>query len=180
MAEVLPSLSAVNQPEENTLYASMTKLVAAMRKPCSANYDPHAYLQFEICQGSNTDAEYYWQAIGVAEEYCAYLCRLYGWGVDKITSHKEAHAAGLASNHGDPQSWMKYFGDSMDKFRARVNSLLNKEISNSDGLSENPTHTTSSAVETIVEPASPIKYVKDVYKMKTIRNGSTGTQVRVL
>lgn len=45
----------------------------------SYNYNPHAYLQFEICQGSNSDSEYYWEAITVAEEYCAYLCKAYGW-----------------------------------------------------------------------------------------------------
>lgn len=91
----------------------------------SYNYDPHAYLQFEICQGSNTDKKYYWAAIAVAEEYCVYLCRLYGWTADKIISHKEAAKAGYASNHGDPQNWMRYFGDDMNKFRARVAKRLN-------------------------------------------------------
>lgn len=91
----------------------------------SYNYDPHAYLQFEICQGSSSDEEYYWKAIKVAEDYCVHLCNLYGWTAAQITSHKEAHAAGYASNHGDPQSWMKNFGDDMNKFRARVAALLN-------------------------------------------------------
>lgn len=90
----------------------------------SYNYDPQAHLQFEICQGSDTDSDYYWKAITVAEEYCAYLCNLYGWGADKITSHAEAHKAGYASNHGDPISWMKKFGDNMDKFRERVAKRL--------------------------------------------------------
>lgn len=94
-------------------------------KKGSYNYDPHAYLQFEICQGSNTDKKYYWEAIHVAEEYCAHLCRKYGWSVANITSHKEAAKAGYASNHGDPQKWMRYFGDDMDKFRARVAARLN-------------------------------------------------------
>lgn len=90
----------------------------------SYNYDPQAHIQFEICQGSNTDSEYYWKAIKVAEEYCAHLCREFGWTADQITSHYEAHAAGYASNHGDPRSWMVHFDDSMDKFRARVAALL--------------------------------------------------------
>lgn len=91
----------------------------------SANYNPQAHIQFEICQSSATDSTYYWKAIAVAEEYCAHLCKQFGWGVDKITSHKEAHAAGYASNHGDPHSWMKNFGDDMNKFRARVAKRLN-------------------------------------------------------
>lgn len=118
-------------------------------KKGSYNYDPQAHIQFEICQGSNTDADYYWKAITVAEEYCAYLCKLYGWGVDKITSHAEAHKAGYASNHSDPISWMKRFGDNMDKFRDRVAKRLNsteepKEVPQEmpkETPKETPTHT---------------------------------------
>lgn len=90
----------------------------------SYNRNPVAHIQFEICESSATDSTYYWQAIAVAEEYCAHLCKQYGWGADKITSHVEAHKAGYASNHGDPVSWMKNFGDNMDKFRARVAARL--------------------------------------------------------
>lgn len=97
-------------------------------KKGSYNYNPVAHIQFEICQGSNKDSKYYWEAITVAEEYCAHLCRLYGWTADQITSHKEAHAAGYASNHGDPQSWMVHFHDTMDKFRARVQARLDGSI----------------------------------------------------
>lgn len=97
---------------------------AGSGKKGSYNYDPHAYLQFEICQGSTSDVEYYWAAMKVAEEYCAHLCRIYGWTADNITSHAEAHSVGYASNHGDPASWMRAFGDDMDKFRMRVKALL--------------------------------------------------------
>ena len=90
----------------------------------SYNYDPTAHIQFEICQGSNTDADYYHAAIALAEEYCAYLCRLYGWSAEAICSHREAARAGYASNHGDPESWMKHFGDDMDAFRQRVQRRL--------------------------------------------------------
>lgn len=90
----------------------------------SYNYDPTAHIQFEICQGSNTDAAYYKAAIDVAAEYCAYLCRQYGWTAAQICSHREAARAGYASNHGDPESWMRYFGDDMKQFRARVDALL--------------------------------------------------------
>lgn len=93
-------------------------------KKGSYNYDPTAHIQFEICQGSNTDADYYWKAIKCAEEYCAYLCNLYGWTANDIVSHNEASKAGYASNHGDPENWMKYFGDDMNKFRDRVAALL--------------------------------------------------------
>lgn len=82
------------------------------------------HIQFEICQGSDTDAAYYKAAIAVAEKYCAHLCKERGWTADDIISHKEAAEAGKASNHGDPDSWMRKFGDSMDAFRNRVNARL--------------------------------------------------------
>lgn len=82
------------------------------------------HIQFEICQGSDTDKAYYQAAIAVAEKYCAHLCKERGWTADDIISHKEAAESGKASNHGDPDSWMKKFGDSMDEFRSRVNALL--------------------------------------------------------
>lgn len=82
------------------------------------------HIQFEICQGANTDEAYYREAIKCAEEYCAHLCRLHGWSADCIISHREAALAGYASNHGDPESWMKHFDDDMDQFRARVAALL--------------------------------------------------------
>lgn len=110
-------------------------------KKGSYNYDPHAYLQFEICQGSTSDPNYYWQAIKVAEEYCAHLCRIYGWTANNITSHAEACSAGYASNHGDPASWMKAFGDDMNKFRMRVKALLD-----ADKVSEAETQETTPAL----------------------------------
>lgn len=88
------------------------------------NYNPHAYIQFEICQSTNVDKDYYWQVIAVAEEYCAYLCKQFGWTAANITSHKEAALKGYASNHSDPIKWMKHFGDDMDKFRSRVAARL--------------------------------------------------------
>ena len=151
---------------------------AGSGKNGSYNYNPHAYLQFEICQGSNDDEEYYWKAITVAEEYCAYLCRLYGWTAENITSHAEAHKKGYASNHGDPVSWMKHFGDSMDKFRARVQTRLNG--------TETPTTApaTKPKEEPAEKPATPEKAENKaesvVYDMKTLRVGSKGTQVKVL
>ena len=94
----------------------------------SYNRDPVAHIQFEICQGSNTDAEYYKKAITVAEDYCVHLCKLYGWDASVICSHKEAHRRGYASNHGDPESWMKHFGDHMSNFRARVQAKLGQDL----------------------------------------------------
>ena len=37
-------------------------------------------------------------------------------------SHKEAHARGYASNHGDPEHWLARFGKDMNWFRSRLES----------------------------------------------------------
>lgn len=130
----------------------------------SYNYNPQAHIQFEICQGSDTDSDYYWKAITVAEEYCAHLCKTYGWGVDKITSHVEAHKAGYASNHGDPVSWMKKFGDNMDKFRARVQTRLNGENKPSNVPVEKAEETSEQKPTTTPEAE---------YSVYTVQNGDT-------
>ena len=149
----------------------------------SYNYDPQAHLQFEICQGSNTDVAYYHQAITCAEEYCAHLCRLYGWDANRITSHYEAHDKGYASNHGDPRSWMVHFGDSMDKFRARVQTLLDSEAE----MPENsPSEPPAQKVEEIPTPENKNEQAKDTegkpvqITLNTLRNGSKGEQVKTL
>lgn len=141
---------------------------AGSGKKGSYNYDPHAYLQFEICQGSTSDMAYYWEAIKVAEEYCAHLCRIYGWTADNITSHAEAHSAGYASNHGDPLNWMKAFGDDMDKFRMRVRALLDAPpVAGKDEKPEDGTQ------EPTVDEGA-----EDVKNYPTIRKGDSGEAVK--
>lgn len=95
-------------------------------KKGSYNYDP-AHIQFEICEDNLKDKEYYKKAFAVAAEYCAELCKTYGFGVDKIVGHNEAYKKGYASNHADPEHWMKKFGESMNDFRNRVSLLLKAE-----------------------------------------------------
>lgn len=147
-------------------------------KKGSYNYDPHAYIQFEICQGSNTDSAYYWEAIGVAEEYCAHLCRLYGWSAAQITSHKEASAAGYASNHGDPVRWMVHFGDSMQKFRARVQARLDA----AGGPQEPPEVKVEQkpAPETGAATAGEMEGKKVMIELTTLKYRSKGAQVKTL
>lgn len=62
-----------------------------------------------------------------AVELFAYLCEEYGLdpladGV--IISHKEGHARGIASNHGDPEHLWHKFGLSLDGFRADVKAAM--------------------------------------------------------
>lgn len=93
----------------------------------SYNYDP-PHIQFEICEDGRTNEAYYRMAFGLAVEYCAYLCRKFGLTEQQIVSHKEAHALGYGCNHGDPEHWMKNFGENMDDFRSQVAKLLDNPL----------------------------------------------------
>lgn len=90
----------------------------------SYNYDPNARIQFEVCEDDLTDPEYFSAVILEAEEYCAELCKQFGWRSDKISSHKEAYLEGYGSNHADIDHWLKKFGMTMDDFRRDVEEML--------------------------------------------------------
>lgn len=109
---------------------------AGAGKKGSANRDPYAHIQFEVCEDNAprsglpptpAQTKYYHDVWKLTEDYCVYLCEKFGFPASAITSHYEAAAAGLASNHGDPRHWMRLFDDSMDKFRKRVAERLAKK-----------------------------------------------------
>ena len=108
----------------------------------SYNYDP-AYIQFEICEDDLMDEKYYRQAFSVAAEYCAELCKTYNIPVNKVVGHIEAYEQGYGSNHGDPEHWMKRFGENMDDFRIKVTRLLESMDSKSSASQNDETSQTA-------------------------------------
>ena len=74
------------------------------------------------------------KTINNAVKVYAYLCKMFGISPSNIVSHKEGHAMGIASNHGDPDHWWKHIGYTMDNFRADVQ----KAINNSTAKAESP------------------------------------------
>lgn len=103
----------------------------------SYNYDPQAHIQFEVCEDNAPrsgnpptaeQTEYFKKAWLAAEEYCAYLCKLLKLPASSIVGHYEAAKLGYASYHSDPENWLRVYGDSMDKFRARVAKRLQGEV----------------------------------------------------
>ena len=88
----------------------------------SYNYDP-AYLQFEICEDALDDPDYFEQAFNLAARLCYEWCKTYDIPINRIVSHKEAHAEGYAVNHGDPENWLSKFGRDMNWFRNKVKAL---------------------------------------------------------
>lgn len=95
----------------------------------SYNYNPTGKIQFEVCEDNLKDKSYFDEIYVEAVELCAYLCKKYGFGADKIRSHKEAHADGYASNHGDVDHWLKVYGKTMDDFRRDVERQLKPSVS---------------------------------------------------
>lgn len=94
----------------------------------SYNRNPVGHIQIEVCEDDLTDKEYYEKAFEQAELLCAYLCKKYKLKAAQIVSHKEAHTKGYASNHADPDHWMKKHSDSMAKFRKRVQEQLSNKL----------------------------------------------------
>lgn len=133
------------------------------------------HIQFEICEDGLTNEEYYNAAFSLAKELCAFLCKEYGINVDNVIGHYESAAMGYGSNHGDPRNWQKKFGDSMDKFRADVRALLGQvDASTTVSAPTKEPEKETATNTTTTKPAS------GVINMETLRNGNSGTQVKVL
>lgn len=134
-----------------------------------------SHIQFEICEDSKKDQAYYDEAFALAKELCEYLSGKYSIKNENIVGHYEAHAAGYGSNHGDPRNWQKKFGDSMDKFRADVRALL--------GQVDASTVVTTPAKEpeqATTTSSTTAQQASVVINMGALRNGNSGTQVKVL
>lgn len=105
----------------------------AKGKRGSYNFNPTARIQFEICDDGYKSKDYFYAVMKEAQEFCASLCKLYGFGVDKITDHQGAFLAGYGGNHNDIRIWCKTFGinDAVGWFRAEVQKILDNESEDS-------------------------------------------------
>lgn len=81
-------------------------------------------IQFEICEDSLVDKDYFEAAFAAAADLCAFLCEKYDISPDAIVSHAESHKKGYASNHGDCDHWLRNFGKDMKWFRAEVKARM--------------------------------------------------------
>lgn len=86
------------------------------------------HIQFEICEDDRSDVFYYSEAFDLAARLCAHLCLLYDLDAESVVGHYEAHAAGYANNHADPEPWQKKHDDSMALFRKRVAELIDQGV----------------------------------------------------
>lgn len=113
----------------------------------SYNYNP-AYIQFEMCEDDCKNKTYFEAVYKVAVEYCVYLCKQFNIPVENIVSHKEAHALGYGSNHGDPNNWWDNFGRTMNDFRAAVKAGLSAAAGTATGGSTGTEEKTLYRVQT--------------------------------
>lgn len=99
----------------------------------------NGFIQFEICEDSLADANYFNKVYKEACELTAYLCKMYGIDpkgtviVDGVTAptilcHADSYKLGLGSNHGDVLHWFKKHGKTMDDVRNDVAALLNPPV----------------------------------------------------
>ncbi len=89
----------------------------------SYNYYP-GYIQFECCEDGLYNKNYYDKMMDKATDYCAYLCLRYAFSYKNVVSHAESCALGYGSNHGDPDHWMKKYGQTMNDFRKIVKKKI--------------------------------------------------------
>ena len=83
------------------------------------------HIGFEICEDGLKDSVYFGKIYREAVELCAMLCKEFDLTEKDIIDHREGHALGIASNHGDVKHWFTKHGKSMDTLRADVKALLN-------------------------------------------------------
>ena len=109
---------------------------------------------------------------------------MYNIPVDNIVGHYEAYQAGYGSNHGDPRNWQKKHGGSMAQFRADVKALINGDNSPTVPAEKEPDQVVEDKKQTAETPKeTPVQEAQTeskVIEMETLRNGSKGTQVKVL
>lgn len=96
------------------------------------------WIQFEICEDSLKDKEYFDKIYEESCQLTAYLCKKYGLNpkgkvlkngveIPVITCHVEANNLGFASNHGDILHWFNKYGKSMEDIRNYVAELMDYE-----------------------------------------------------
>lgn len=94
----------------------------------------NTHISFEICEPWEDTTENANDLYDKTVWLCTTLCRRWHLPASAVTSHAEGHAAGIASNHGDPVSWWKKSavwsaaGYTMERLRADVAAALAGEI----------------------------------------------------
>ena len=138
------------------------------------------WIQFEICEDSLKNEDYFLAVYKEAIELCAYLCKMYGLNpkglvnhngvsVPVITCHADAHFLGLGSNHGDINHWFPKYGKNMNDVRNDIEKLLASSGSNGVSSSKEDSNSSPSAPKDTDKDNSSVKYYVQAgaFKSKT-------------
>ena len=105
------------------------------------------WIQFEICEDSLQNKDYFDKVYKEACELTAYLCKTFNINpfgkvmynnvvVPTILCHQDSYQLGLGSNHSDVLHWFKIYGKTMDDVRQDVFNLLSGEEDDDDMTQE--------------------------------------------
>ncbi len=100
-------------------------------------YTPEKDKIFEV--DVEATKEYFEKAYNNAVKLCVLLCKQFGLTEKDIISHCEGNKLGIASNHGDPEHWFKFYGKDMYTFREDVKKQLGNNDSYATPVSGLPT-----------------------------------------
>ncbi len=101
------------------------------KKAGHARYGANStHIGIELCEPKDwtSNQAFFIKVWENAVQLFASLCTQFGLTEKNIISHKEGYAMGIASNHGDPDHWWRYYGKTMDNFRADVKKVLAGEV----------------------------------------------------
>ena len=104
---------------------------------CNGTNGGKFFVQFEICDDSYKDRDYFNKVYKEACEFTAYICKMFnidpngtvnynGVNVPTILCHKDSNKLGLGSNHADVYTWFNKFGKTMDDVRKDVTALMSE------------------------------------------------------
>lgn len=126
----------------------------------------NGWIQFEICEDDLNDRAYFEKVYREACELTAYLCQMYHidpygkvGSVPTILCHQDSYQYGMGSNHSDVYHWFGRYGKTMDTVRDDVADLL-------DAYPD--------------QPIEPDKGVVCAVELPVLKNGNTGTWVKML
>lgn len=125
------------------------------------------------------------RAYNAAVELFAMLCKKYKLDPQKsgvIVSHKEGHAMGIASNHGDPEHYWNglELGYNMNTFRRAVKAQMDKDAAPAEPKEEpKEAYTTYKVVKGDTLSAIAKMYGTTVAKLKSLNNLANANLITV-
>ena len=130
----------------------------------------NGWVQFEICEDSLKDADYFDKVYKEACEITAYICKMYdldpygtvmrnGVEVPVILCHADSCELGFGSNHGDVLHWFSKYNKTMEDVRNDVAGLLNGTINFTSSTITSTVTNTEFKLGDTVKVAPNAKYI---------------------